>query len=254
LSTSQLLLQSSFVPSPLPLLNLSSQTLPLRLFLSNSSSPLPFLSFTPLPLLSATPSNSLPFLSPLHSSPSSFLSPSSRPLFLSFFLTSPYPLISSLHPLTVSLPILSSPPFSNALLASSSLCLLMSSFFLYSLSLFSLLYSFLTSDLSFPHRFPLFYFIFSLSSALAPLPFTMLSLLSSPLGMFSSIFSSYSSSLYPIHRDTFTSPVCIKRSTRWPVVFERDLNYHFLALCVYQLMDARGRGDVVPVYTVMCLS
>jgi hypothetical protein len=103
--------------STLPLLNISSETLPLRLFLSNSSSPLPFLSFTPLPLLSTTPSNSpFSFLSlPLHKLISS---PSYLPLlvfysFLSSSPSSPYPLISSLHLLTFSMPnaILSSPPF-----------------------------------------------------------------------------------------------------------------------------------------------
>ncbi len=62
--------------------------------------------------------------------------------------------------------------------------------------------------------------------------------------MFSSIFASYSSSLYPIHRDMLTSPVCIKRSTRWPAVFERDLNDHYLPLCVHHLTEAGRKEDI----------
>jgi hypothetical protein len=82
--------------STLPLLNISSQTLPLY-FLSSLS--ILFLSFLPLLRTIFLYLSFHCLFTPLLS----FLSSSSPPLFLSFFLTSPYPLISFLHPLAFSL-------------------------------------------------------------------------------------------------------------------------------------------------------
>jgi hypothetical protein len=171
---------------------------PLRLFLSDSSSPLPFLPFTPLPLLL-----------PLHclSTPSSFfycisLFSSSLPFFLldislSSHCLSPYPLFSPL-------------PYALSFLFS--LCLLMPSFLLSSpflffplkisrllLSAFFTVSFFSTSFFPFPRLQ-----LFSLSPCC---PFLVLHLrvsrlLSCPL---------IPLLLYPIHRDMFTSPVGRKR-------------------------------------------
>ncbi len=111
-------LTASSSVSFLPLSSSSSQS-----FLSDSSSPPhPFPLFPFLPL-----TDSLQLCRP----------PSSPPLFLSFFLTSPYSLISSLHPLTFSLCLSSLLPLLSCSLSFLfSRCLLMPSFLLSSPSLF----------------------------------------------------------------------------------------------------------------------